>query len=418
MNVERLLTVLSTSITRHGNIVAQKMRRGLHVTFTALSALVGFASPSFSGVEYKSVAIGGGGYVTAILATPPSASGAPHVFFRTDVGASYRMDNSTGTLRWIPLLDALTVDDRNWYGGDALAVSSLNSSRLWASTGAYLEEGERPVGILASSDAGASWRLLTPMDWSVRGASNDSPYRGDGERLAVHPTDEDVLLYGSFLSGIWRTSDASAAQPAWTQVPCTVVPCAAASPGIGALSIVFDPHSDGNGSTVFAAVPGNASAGAGVYVSSDAGVSWVRMPGSPLFVQRLAVALPSATSPAASVVWAAAQDGVWSARLCAAGDRSINDSSSASASAYCWTRALQLPLLDGVPYSGLAVNPHDGDDVIAEGMGNTAATCGFVRTRACTSAGACIGVRCAELVTRFFSYRRRRSDVGASRPRV
>jgi hypothetical protein len=117
-----------------------------------------------SSVAYHSVSIGGGGYVAAIVPTVPSAIGPAGVYFRTDVGASYRMSNASGVLTWEPLLDALTFENRNWYGGDSIAPSFQNASRLWISAGAYLEAGERPVGIFESADAGTTWCLLTPSD--------------------------------------------------------------------------------------------------------------------------------------------------------------------------------------------------------------------------------------------------------------
>ena len=117
----------------------------------------------------------------------------------------------------------------------------------------------------------------------------------------MHPRNESVLLYGSYLSGMWRTNDAHAAQPTWKQVSCGEIPCGGApNPGlpIGALAIMFDPASPG-GDHVYASVPG-----VGIYLSTDAGVHWTVESPSPRFAHRLALA-------PGTMLYAAAADGVW-----------------------------------------------------------------------------------------------------------
>lgn len=95
----------------------------------------------------------------------------PLVYFRTDVGGTYRLvnaTNSTGThISWQSLSDHFTYSQRNWYGGDALAVSHTNSSHVWMSAGAYFEADELSCGIFNSADGGDSWRILSPPGWGV-----------------------------------------------------------------------------------------------------------------------------------------------------------------------------------------------------------------------------------------------------------
>ena len=62
----------------------------------------------------------------------------------------------------------------NWYGGDALAASHLNTSHVWMAAGAYFERDEVGAGVFASVDAGDSWRLVSPVGWDVYAGSNNS----------------------------------------------------------------------------------------------------------------------------------------------------------------------------------------------------------------------------------------------------
>jgi xyloglucan-specific exo-beta-1,4-glucanase len=337
-----------------------------------------------SAVEYNSVGIGGGGYVTAILSTPITAVGNRTTFFRTDVGGSYRMENSsTGVITWVPLVDKFDFAARNYYGGDALALSHLNAAHVFMSAGCYSELDELPVGIFGSNNSGADWRLLSPPQWAVRGGSNVLPYRGNGERLAVHPTNENILLYGSYLDGLWRTADASSPSPTWVQIPCSAVPCQAMGEdyGIGALAILFDPTSAGGGDTVFASVPGS-----GMYVSLDAGASWELMPTSP--TTGLVAAFAAAPLPStATVLWVAAENGLWSGRSCggeggsSSNSSSNSSSSSSSSSSYCWEQLEDTPWGRNASFGGITINPHDPRDIIAyKASVQGQPSCGFLRS--------------------------------------
>ncbi len=307
-------------------------------------------------IDYHPVKIGGGGYVAGVFASSPYAAGPPQVFFRTDVGAIYRGNFGTSAngsvnttdVTWVPLNNRFTIQEQNWYGGDSIALSKLNTSHIFQSCGAYFESDEAPAGIFASVDAGDSWRMVSPPQWGVYAGSNNSSQRGMGERLAVHPHNESILLYGSYLDGIWRTGNADADAPQWTQTPCSLVPCSLPQAPYGVLSVLFDAASDG-GNTAFASVPG-----VGIFISTDAGLSWALMAGSPATIDRLSIATyPGTQLPLpqgqTAVLWAAGTDGLWR-----------TDGSSARKWQYVPT-----PLGRGVEFSGIDVNPWDPLDVIA-----------------------------------------------------
>jgi hypothetical protein len=305
-----------------------------------------------NGPQYRPVKIGGGGYVAGIVATPRAAVGTPHTFFRTDVGGCYRLMNTSDrscedgcseSIEWKPLSQRFTHAEQNWFGGDALAASHLNTSHVWMAAGAYFEHDEVGAGVFASVDAGDSWRLVSPVGWDVYAGSNNSTYRSSGERLAVHPRNESVLLYGSYLSGMWRTDDAHATHPTWKQVSCGEIPCGGApDPGlpIGAVAIVFDSASPG-GNYVYGSVPGE-----GIYLSTDAGVRWTLELPSPRFAHRLALA-PGV------MLYAAAADGVWRRPL----------HSIAATHAAGWEHLAQP--MGAVEFRGIDVDPFDPLHVVA-----------------------------------------------------
>ena len=295
-------------------------------------------------ITLSSLAIGGGGFTTGIVPSFRTANGTATVFFRTDVGGVYRLvHNDT----WKPLIDFFTYKDRNRYGGDAIAVSAQNAAKVWISLGAYFNEPGNAL-ILSSENAGDTWRIVSPSGWIVRAGSNNSTLRSLGERLAVHPNDDrGVILYGSYLDGLWRTESAGSIEPEWKEIVCgetSGLPC---NLPYGALAIAFDAESL-NGDAVYASIPT-----AGVIRSLDAGQTWTLLTGGPVFAKRFAFAFSyrpsndiidrSNTSP----LFASAQDGIWEF-----------DGESST-----WT--LNEPFGKGVAFSGIDVNPFDPSDVIA-----------------------------------------------------
>ena len=193
----------------------------MRATFFLSSLLLAAHSAS---ITWESVGIGGGSFTSGIVPSARSAAGRPTAFARTDVGGLYRLSAPSlvddAHWSWVPLTDGFSYRDRNLYGGEALAVSFQSTARVFASLGAYMEADEVASAIFGSEDGGGSWRRLSPPGWGVRGSANNVSTRGLGERLAVHPRDEAILLYSSYADGLWRCADAGAAAPTWARLPC------------------------------------------------------------------------------------------------------------------------------------------------------------------------------------------------------
>ncbi|MFE9697509.1 1,4-beta-glucanase [Streptomyces sp. NPDC006270] len=151
--------------------------------------------------RWRTVAIGGTGFVTGVLFHPRVEGLA---YARTDIGGAYRWD-SRGR-EWIPLTDHLGWDDWNLLGIEAMALDPRHPDRLYLAAGTYSQSWSDNGAVLRSDDRGATWsRAGLPVKL---GANEDG--RGAGERLLVDPRDSDTLWLGTRHDGLWKSTDRGA----------------------------------------------------------------------------------------------------------------------------------------------------------------------------------------------------------------
>jgi hypothetical protein len=230
--------------------------------------------------QFRSVAVGGGGFVTGISF---SDDGATRVV-RTDVSGGYRWSGN----RWKLDVSARSLphgDVHPGLGGGVLAVAVAPSDRSIV----YMAFNNR---VYRSSDGAKTWsRVLS----GVSTAPNDN-FRNTGPRLTVDPRDPDVVYYGSQLQGLYVTRNGGSS---WSKVPTALVPTGLvidlngstargdvnlptdvldrpahlASAGVNAIALDrTGPKIAGRSAVVYAASYGN-----GVYQSTDGGRSWSRI---------------------------------------------------------------------------------------------------------------------------------------------
>ncbi|MBQ5945953.1 exo-alpha-sialidase [Massilia sp. ST3] len=248
-----------------------KQAGGLAIALTMLTG----ASPENEApvrVDYvwDSVAIGGGGFVTAVL---PSRSEPGVAYARTDVGGAYRWDAKEQ--RWWPLMDWVAEDQTGFLGIDALAIDPRHAGRIYLLAGiSYLNGGR--TAILRSLDYGKSF---TTIDVSSQFKTHGNGMgRQNGERLAVDPGNGDMLYLGSRRDGLFFSSDAGERWTRLESLPVTTTPN-----DVGINVVVPDPASVANGRArrLFVAVSRFGRVAPNLYRSDDGGVNFAPVAGAP-----------------------------------------------------------------------------------------------------------------------------------------
>ncbi len=222
-----------------------------------------------SGYRWDSVAIGGGGFVTAVV--PTGERGV--VYARTDVGGAYRRDAGTG--RWHALQDWLSEDQTGLLGVDALAVDPNDAARVYLLAGiAYLNGGR--TAVLRSNDHGKSF-AITDVTAQFKTHGNGMG-RQNGERLAVDPGDGKVLYAGSRANGLFVSMDAGATWRRNAALDVTTTPN-----GAGIAFVLPDPASatPEGARRLFVGVSRFGSVGPNLYRSDDGGATFVPVAGTP-----------------------------------------------------------------------------------------------------------------------------------------
>ncbi|MFL6633317.1 MAG: exo-alpha-sialidase [Massilia sp.] len=220
---------------------------------------------------WGSVAIGGGGFVTAVV---PSRAAPGVAYARTDVGGAYRWDPRER--RWHPLLDWVAEDQTGFLGIDALVVDPRDADNIWLLAGiAYLNGGR--TAILHSTDAGKTFSIVdVTSQFKTHG---NGMGRQDGERLAVDPGNSKLLYVGTRRDGLFKSVDAGRT---WTRV--TALPVTSTPNDVGIDVVVPDPASvhEGQARRVFVGASRFGAVGPNLYRSDDGGATFEPVAGAPV----------------------------------------------------------------------------------------------------------------------------------------
>ena len=261
--------------------------------FTAQTLKAQQTGPEF---RWGNVAIGGGGFVSAIIADPLEQG----LFYaRTDVGGAYRWDNATQ--RWISMMDWVGVTERGLLGVEAIATDPSRPGWVYMVAGtSYWNDGRS--AFLRSSDRGRTWEVFYTWDESgakgsaisLFGAHGNGMGRGNGEQLAVDPNNSNIMFYGSRDKGLFRSTNNGAT---WSKVSgfTTAAGSDTTWNGAGFSFVAFSPGSSSNLYAGFLRANNN------VFRSTDGGTTWSVIPNRPrpqttggyippLMPQRIAIA--------------------------------------------------------------------------------------------------------------------------------
>ncbi len=209
----------------------------------------------FSQGEWSTLKTGAGGWLTGLDIHP---TGNP-IYARSDVGGAYRFNQNTGSWKQIVTSESIPAADVKWsnhQGVLSLVSAPSNSAK------AYMAYNNT---IYKSLDQGENWSRTNFPDIEMH--PNDDSSKLSGERLAVDPTNEDIVYFGSINNGLYKTTDGQN----WNKI--NSLPSGELDRGIR--SIVFDTNggSSNNGTDiVYITIDG-----AGVFKSTDAGMTWVNI---------------------------------------------------------------------------------------------------------------------------------------------
>lgn len=208
--------------------------------------------------SYGQVAIGGGGYVTGIINTCEAGL----FYARTDVGGAYRWDN--GDNAWTALNYDISDDDKGLLGIDGIAADPSNAANVYLAAGtSYFSNGK--TCILVSHDYGEHFRQVDVS--GLIKADGNGMGRGNGERIAVDPSDGNIIYCGGRTGGLIRSTDAGVT---WQKVES--FPVTSTKNGNGINIILFDK----NKKRIYVGV--SESNADNIFYSDDSGETWNVLP--------------------------------------------------------------------------------------------------------------------------------------------
>lgn len=222
-----------------------------------------------SGYCWRAVTIGGGGFVSGIVASDRARD---LIYARTDVGGAYRW--SPGDARWVPLQDWVSEDEVGLLGVESLALDPSAPNRLYLLAGInYFNAGR--TALLSSDDFGATFSVHDVTAQFT--AHGNGMGRQSGERLAVDPGDGTILVTGTRQHGLFRSADRGATFARLAGLDVTTTPN-----GNGIAFVLFDPSSSaGAGATPHIIVGVSRAGEDNLFESLDAGATFAPVAGHP-----------------------------------------------------------------------------------------------------------------------------------------
>ncbi|UUR06971.1 Ig-like domain-containing protein [Sphingomonas glaciei] len=189
--------------------------------------------------EWKPVTIGAGGYLTGIDIAKDGT-----MIARADTYGAFIWNGTA----WQQIVTALSMPD--FASGNAgvyeIRIAPSNSNILYM---------QFDAGIYKSVDQGATW-----VKTAFRGSTFDPNGQGrmDGQKMAIDPTNPNVVFAGTQKDGLWVTRDGGSN---WQKVAAVPQGSNTGDPSMTGITI--------QGSTIYVG-----TAGAGVFQSNDLGYTW------------------------------------------------------------------------------------------------------------------------------------------------
>lgn len=238
--------------------------------------LLGFSVASLSWAQtsipyqWDSVAIGGGGFVSAIV---PSKTEPDLIYARTDVGGAYRWD--ADNTRWIPLTDWVSEEETGLLGIESIATDPQQPNRLYMLTGiSYFNSGK--TALLRSTDYGQTFSVLDVT--SQFRAHGNGMGRQTGEKLQVDPLNSQIIYAGTRWNGLFKSTNYGST---WTRLNGLNVTTTPNENGISFVVLDSASSTAGQTQTLYVGVSRFTSNGANLFKSTDGGVTFTAVTGAP-----------------------------------------------------------------------------------------------------------------------------------------
>ena len=147
---------------------------------------VSFAEPSSKDIsntmEWGSVEIGGGGFVTGII------TGQKEMYLRTDVGGAYKYNYETN--RWDQLFAFINEADRGLLSVKGIAIDPTDDDTVYFLCGcAYFSDAR--TEIIKTTDGGKTFTRVDVTDMIQVHGNGDG--RECSEPIAIDPDDPDII---------------------------------------------------------------------------------------------------------------------------------------------------------------------------------------------------------------------------------
>jgi len=253
-------------------VTSMKKRTRMGLALAALLGTVGTASAADS-FHWGNVAIGGGGFVSAIVPSPIEQN---LLYARTDVGGAYRWDESAK--KWVQMMDWVDISERGLLGIEALAVDPKTPGKVYMVAGTTYWNADSSTGykgrsaLLRSIDYGRTWEKIYTWNENTKNfyAHGNGMGRGNGEALTIDPNNSDIMFYGSKSKGMWKSIDNGTT---WSHVDgfTTAAGSDTTWNGSGFSFVSFAP---GSSTTLYAGFLREAS---NVFRSTDGGKTWANL---------------------------------------------------------------------------------------------------------------------------------------------
>jgi hypothetical protein len=218
--------------------------------------------------NWQVLKVGAGGYVDGLDIDPDGT-----MVVRTNTNGAYLWNGTSWqqlvTSSSMPAAFVAANPVSSGQGVYEIQMAPSNSNIMYMMFDGY---------VFSSTNKGTTW---TQTSFAQVAANPNGSFDNDGQRMAVDPSNPNIVYVGTAQNGLWLTTNGG---QTWTQVSSIPVGNADNGGYPGITGIVFDSAIGGvvNGvtQTIFAASYGN-----GVYESTNGGSTWKQLSGGPADVE-------------------------------------------------------------------------------------------------------------------------------------